>query len=91
MKNSTRYALTPVAGAIAAALTPAQQALAQDDTGALEEIIVTATKRSVSVQDIPASVQALTSETIAAMGAKEMEDYSRFIPSVNVVTYGAGS
>ena len=92
MESSTRYALTPVAGAIAAALSPAQSALAQDSNDAtLEEIIVTATKRTVSVQDIPATVQALTAESIAAMGAKEMEDYSRFIPSVNVVTYGAGS
>jgi len=93
MDINKRYLLTPFAGAIATALTPGQQVLAQsDDNDAfLEEVIVTATKRSVSVQDIPATVQALTSEALASMGAKGIEDYSRFTPSVNVVTYGAGS
>ncbi|MCH9693515.1 MAG: TonB-dependent receptor [Gammaproteobacteria bacterium] len=91
MELRASYRLTPVAGAIATALTPAHQVFAQDDDGALEEIVVTATKRSLSIQDIPASIQAITSESLAEMGAKGMEDYSRFIPSVNVVTYGAGS
>ena len=90
MEMQQKFALTPVAGAIAAALAPASQVLAQDDN-ALEEIIVTATKRTTSVQEIPASIQAITQESIEAMGAKGMEDYSRFIPSVNVVNYGSGS
>ncbi len=85
--------ITPFAGAIATALTPGQQVLAQDDDNDafLEEVIVTATKRSVSVQDIPATIQALTSEALQSMGAKGMEDYSRFVPSMNVISYGAGS
>lgn len=67
----------------------AQQA--DDSAYALEEIVVTATKRSLSVQDVPATIQAITQESLAAMGAKGMEDYARFVPSVNVVTYGPGS
>jgi outer membrane receptor protein involved in Fe transport len=43
------------------------------------------------VQDIPATIQAITQESLAAMGAKGMEDYARFVPSVNVVTYGGSS
>jgi len=88
MVIQAKFKLTPVAGAIATALYPSLQALAQDDTDSgvmLEEIIVTATKRSMSVQDIPATIQAITSESLQAMGAKNMEDYARFIPSVNVV------
>jgi len=97
MEHKKRYLLTPVAGAIAAALYPGSSAVAQDeqaqeaDNYALEEVIVTATKREVSIQDIPASVQALTQETLEALGAKTMEDYARFVPSLNVVNYGAGS
>lgn len=92
MDTQQKYVLTPIAGAVAAALCPAHQAAAQDDRDefALEEIIVTATKRTANIQDIPASVQAITSEAIAAMGAKTMEDYARFFPSVNVVSYGSG-
>jgi outer membrane receptor protein involved in Fe transport len=93
METQQKYVLTPIAGAVAAALCPAHQAAAQDDRDefALEEIIVTATKREVSIQDIPASVQALTQETLAAMGAKNMEDYARFVPSLNMVNYGSSS
>jgi iron complex outermembrane receptor protein len=93
MTNQQKFALTPIAGAVATALSPVHQVLAQDsdsDIG-LEEIVVTATKRSRSIQEIPASVQAITQESLAAMGARNMEDFSRFIPSVNVVSYGTGS
>ena len=82
-------ALTPVAGAIAAAFAPSHQALAQDF--ALEEIIVTATKRQLSVQDIPASVQAIGQEALANMGAATQEDFARFMPGINIVSYGATS
>jgi len=94
MQAPSRQSITPVAAAVTAALYPgvavhAQQA--DDSAYALEEIIVTATKRAVSVQDIPATIQAITQESLAAMGAKGMEDYARFVPSVNVVTYGGSS
>ena len=44
MEKQQKYVLTPIAGAVAAALSPAQQVLAQDNSAALEEIVVTATK-----------------------------------------------
>jgi len=93
METQQKYVLTPIAGAVAAALSPGSGALAQetgDSEHALDEIIVTATKRTLNIQDIPASVQAITQETLAAMGARTMEDYARFVPSVNVVSYGSG-
>ena len=30
-------------------------------------------------------------ESLAAMGAKGLEDYARFVPSINVVSYGSTS
>jgi len=93
MQGQSKFAITPIAAAVTAAMYPGHAAMAQDDqSGAvLEEIIVTATKRAMSTQDIPATVQAITQESLASMGAKGMDDYARFIPSVNVVTYSAGS
>ncbi|HKX55796.1 MAG TPA: TonB-dependent receptor plug domain-containing protein, partial [Xanthomonadales bacterium] len=92
MTAESRYALTPVAAAVAAALFPTPNAQAQeaasDGASALEEVVVTARKRSESAQDIPIAIQALTQDTLAAMGARSMEDFTRFTPSVNVVTYG---
>lgn len=92
MSSNSGIALTPLAAAISAALAPAAAAQAQQQGGAvLEEIIVTATKREQNLQDIAASVQAIPQLTLEKMGAKEIQDYARFIPSVNVVSYRPGS
>ena len=56
-------------------------ALAQESTG-LEEIIVTATKREVNIQDVGQSIMALTNEDIEKMGIKSMADYIKALPSV---------
>ncbi|MEX2126015.1 MAG: TonB-dependent receptor [Woeseia sp.] len=89
--------ISPVAAAVAAALYPGHYAVAQDaereadDSRALDEIIVTARKRSESAQTIPSAIQAISQESLAAMGAKGLEDYARFVPSINVVNYGPSS
>ncbi len=94
MQAPSKFSITPVTAAVTAALYPGAAALAQDDapaSRALEEVVVTARKRTESLQDIPATIQAISQESLAAMGAKGMEDYARFVPSINVVTYGPGS
>ena len=52
-----RFAMTPLAVGVVAALNPGSAALAQDDDGysGIEEIVVTATKRSMSIQDVAQS------------------------------------
>ena len=94
MGQHQKFALTPVAAAVTAVLYPASQvgAAENESSGAfIEEMIVTARKRTESVQDIPASVQALSQEQIKNMGARSLADYARFVPSVNVVSKGPGS
>lgn len=60
------------------------------DNFQIEEIIVTATKRSQSIQDIAMSVSALTEESIDKQGLLKFDDYLRTLPGVNVVNHGAG-
>ena len=91
MSSKSGIALTPLAAAVSAALAPAGTVQAQDDSLALEEIIVTATKREQNLQEIPASIQAIPQVVLEKMGAQGIADYSRFIPSVNVVSYNPGS
>jgi len=95
MNSPQKISLTSLAAAVTAALYPGQPAVAQETgdatSGGLEEVIVTARKRTESAQDIPSAIQAISQGSLAAMGAKGMEDYARFIPSINVVSYGAGS
>jgi len=90
LKEHSKATLSPVHLAVLAALYPAYQAVAQDDF-TLEEIVVTATKRSLSIQDIASTVQAIPEATLKQMGAKSMEDFARFMPGVNVVSGVTGS
>ena len=94
MSTQNPVALTPLAAAVSAALAPGGSAHAQQaqaDDLALEEIVVTARKREENLQDIPASIQAIGEIELEKMGAKGIEDYSRFIPALNVVSYRPGS
>lgn len=58
--------------------------------GMLEEIVVTATKKSASMQDIPIAVQAMTEETLEEQNVTSFEDYIKHLPSVNAGGRGPG-
>ncbi|MGH8177142.1 MAG: TonB-dependent receptor, partial [Steroidobacter sp.] len=51
-------------------------------TSILEEVIVTAEKREVNLQEVPVAVSAYTSETRDLLGLNTVEDLARFTPSV---------
>ena len=52
------------------------------------EIIVTATRRAESVQDIPLNIAAVGGEQIAEQGLTELADLLPFVPGINVVDRG---
>ena len=69
------------------------QDAAVDEEGtvwALEEVIVTATKRPVALQDLPMTVSVLGGETIDKRGLVDMDDYLRTLPGVSMHDRGAG-
>ncbi len=90
--SQLKYTMTPLATAVIAALSPGNPALAQDtdDDFAIEEIIVTATKRTVAMQDVPQSIQAFSQADIEKMVMKNMEDYTRATPSATLVASQPG-
>ena len=51
---------------------------------ALEEILVTATKRSESTQDIPLSIATVTGEKMASMGITDFSELQSSVPNLNV-------
>ena len=57
----------------------------------IEEIIVTATRRSESVQDIPMSVSVLGETQLEDLNITDMEDYIMMLPNVSFVTLGPSS
>ena len=57
---------------------------------AIEEITVTATKRSASMQDIPLAVQAMDSQQLEDQNIQSFSDYVKHLPSVNAGGRGPG-
>ena len=77
--NTFNRSALAVAVSAACGTTAAQ---AQQQQQALEEIIVTATKREVSMQDVPIAVTAFTEEDIVRQGFKTLDDYVGQIPGL---------
>src|SRR5271165_3008441 len=60
-------------------------------SGALEEVVVTATRRSERLEDVPISVMAFSQEKLDAQGLKNIDDLSRLSPGVNFQRNGMSS
>jgi iron complex outermembrane receptor protein len=60
-------------------------------SGALEEIVVTATRREERLQDVPISVSAFSQEKLDSEGLKNIDDLSRLSPGVTFMRNGMGS
>ncbi len=71
---------------------PALLQAQQDRGGAtvLEEIVVTATKRASSIQDVPFSINAQTAADIRRSGAQSLEDVSRSVAGLMIQNLGPG-
>lgn len=89
MKTATgidRRCFLAVASAICIGTAPGSSAAA-----ALEEIVVTATKRGeVFTQDIPIGISAFTGESIEKYNFFSLDDYSRLEPGLQFATRGTG-
>lgn len=73
-----------IATAVAIALSPGIVSA----QGAIEEIVVTATKREESMQDVPVAMTALQSAALEELRIGTFQDYVQFLP--NVVAQGTG-
>ena len=60
-------------------------------SGALNEIVVTATRRQERLQDVPISVTALSQETLDLQGARSIDDVTRLAPGVTFERNGTAS
>ncbi len=78
--------------AVSAALCATPQSYAQQASGSLslEEIVVTATKRKVNLQDVGQSITVLSTADIEKAGYKEMGDYIKDLPSVTLAQQQPG-
>ena len=51
---------------------------------AIEEVVVTATKRAESVQDVPVAISVVDASTIEALGIDEFTDITKISPSLTI-------
>jgi iron complex outermembrane receptor protein len=85
--SPVRRAVIAACGLTAAALVAAPV----HAQGQLEEIIVTATKRSEGVQDIPLAITVLGEQELADLNITDMADYIQMLSNVSYVSLGPGS
>ena len=78
--NCKKHILALAIGAMSASSSIAIQAQSLQ----LEEVVVTAAKRTQSLQDVPMSVSALDSVAMADAGIQTMDDISRQVPVLEV-------
>src|ERR1700693_6293518 len=79
--------------AIAAILSgnaPVHAAPAETSSDAIQEITVTAQRRTENMQNVPITIQALTAETLTQLNVETFEDYVKYLPNVTSRTNGPG-
>lgn len=59
-------------------------AQAQRAKGAMNEIIVTTTKREETLQDVPISVGVVSSQAVQEFGLKGLEDIQSYVPNLSI-------
>ena len=86
--NRMNYRVASTVAAILAA--SAAQAQTPAPSGGLEEIIVTAQRRSESLQDVPLAIQAMTGDTLSELKVSTIDEFVKFLPSVTTANLGPG-
>lgn len=78
-----QFRLSPLAQGVAIALVSSFGAQVRAETSQLEEVVVTANKRSESVQDVPLAITALTGEFTRNVNINDVKDLVAFTPGVS--------
>ena len=79
-----------LSGSAALHISPVWAAESSSDT-TLEEVIVTARKRTENLQDVPISIDVFTSKDLQNLGISQFEDYATRTPSISFVSAGPGT
>src|SRR5579863_5465224 len=86
------YAIAAILSGSAGGLAHAATATDTADTSTdiIQEIIVTATRRTESIQDVPISIQAFTAQTLQQLDISTLDDYIKYLPNVTTASNGPG-
>src|SRR6202167_6867206 len=88
MNSKLSISIAAVLGVLSGARSLA--ATAEGGSDALEEITVTAQRRSQSMQDVPISMQAFTGQALQQLNIETFDDYIKYLPNVTSANNGPG-
>src|SRR6186713_557845 len=90
--KKTRVFLTgvPLASAMLVGAPVVQAQQAEEPSGGLDEVVVTALKTQQNLQDVPVSIQAISTERLEELNISSFDDYVKYLPSVSYQSAGPG-
>src|ERR1700716_3258954 len=88
--NSNQKLGYAIAAILSGNAAPVHAAPAETSSDAIQEITVTAQRRSENVQNVPITIQALTAETLTQLNVQTFDDYVKYLPNVSSKTNGPG-
>ena len=88
--NSNQKLGYAIAAILSGNAAPVHAAPAETSSDAIQEITVTAQRRTENMQNVPITIQALTAETLTQLNVETFEDYVKYLPNVTFAGGGAG-
>src|SRR6266852_3448365 len=92
MNSNLSHAIAVILGGVSFGASAAASATGSTEAGtdALQEITVTAQRRTENAQDVPISIQAMTAETLQQLNISTFDDYIKYLPNVTTANNGPG-
>jgi iron complex outermembrane receptor protein len=92
MNSKLSIAIASILGGVSFNATAADQVSSSTDVNSetLQEITVTATRRSQSMQDVPIAMQAFTGQALQQLNISTFDDYIKYLPNVTSANNGPG-
>ena len=85
------YAIAAILGGSSSNLASATAAAdANADSEGIQEIVVTAQRRTENMQEVPITIQALTAETLTQLNVSTFDDFVKYLPNVTAANNGPG-
>jgi len=96
MNHKCAHAVAAILGthagavAYAAAADPSVPAEGGSSAAGIQEVVVTAQRRTENVQDVPIAIQAFTGEALQQLNVMSLDDLIRYLPNVATASAGPG-
>lgn len=84
------YAIAAVLGSGTVGHAVAANSDTSSASDQIQEITVTAQRRTENIQNVPIAIQALTAETLAQLNVSTFNDFIKYLPNVTAPTAGPG-